>query len=163
MGLFDYFEPDPAIDCPNPSCRGHLAGWQGKHSAGMALLHWKQNCLAPTHEGASEESRASAERLATFRLGKDEEIDIYGGECPICGFVFWNSRWELVAIVKNHLWSQSLFRPHPEAAVDLREGWVACPSCFDSWPRIEGKRLYLCGTCERLLEYRDSTNEAPTP
>lgn len=163
MGLFDYFEPDPAIDCPNPACDGHLTGWQGKHWAGMALLHWKQNRLAPTYQTVEEEIRVSADRLATFRLGKDEEIAIYGGECPTCGFVFWNTRWNLVAIVKDHLWGQTTFRPQLKAAADLGQGWVACPECLESWPQIEGKRLYLCSSCEKLVEHRQSTNKDPAP
>ena len=54
MGMFDYYEPDPALACP--VCRAPLAGWQGKDGP-CALLVWRQGVASPVDQAVPEESK----------------------------------------------------------------------------------------------------------
>jgi hypothetical protein len=75
MGMFDYYEPDPPIECPK--CGRGLSGWQGKDTH-PALFVWRQGVAAPIDQRVDAEVRALPEKLANFRVSS--EFWIYGGE-----------------------------------------------------------------------------------
>src|ERR1043165_2183508 len=91
MGIFDYFLPEPPIQCPN--CEGVLTGWQGRHSGDMALFVWQQGKAAPIDQTVDSEARLDEPSLSLKRLGNG--LIIYGGECLQCGFCWWNTAWQI--------------------------------------------------------------------
>ncbi len=73
MGMFDYYEPDPDLNCPR--CGQALDGWQGK-DGDNALFVWKQNSPHPTEQCIDdEEIRLTKEDLLRFNL--PEEFEFY--------------------------------------------------------------------------------------
>ncbi len=89
MGLYDFFEPDPSIECPN--CGGSLSGWEGKDGQ-PALLVWRQGVVGPIEQRIDPEFRTDLEALANARV--PAEFRICGGECQ-CGDRFDDSRYQM--------------------------------------------------------------------
>jgi hypothetical protein len=73
MGMFDHFEPVPALRCPK--CGVELRGWQGKEDGCNQFL-WRQGGAAPVSHVVDERWRLSRERLASVRLPR-QEFQIY--------------------------------------------------------------------------------------
>jgi hypothetical protein len=65
MGMFDYYEPIPAITCP--TCGEPLSGWQGKEGP-CALLIWRQGQTLPIENPGNEVGPGRARLLETWRL-----------------------------------------------------------------------------------------------
>lgn len=88
MGMFDWYEPVPALRCP--SCYAELTGWQGQDSEN-ALIVWRQGVVHPVEHRVDAEVQWSAERLLAQRLparfsiytdwSNDEGIKVADGLC----------------------------------------------------------------------------------
>jgi len=144
MGLFDYYEPDPAIECPK--CGGRLSGWQGKDRH-PALFVWRQGVTAPVDQRVDPDVRVLPEKLATFRVSP--EFWIYGGECS-CGYKFDDSRFGVRCTAPAGVWQTAEIDPPPTLLRDTGDGWIQCSECSDVWQRLGCRRLYLCPGCGRL-------------
>jgi hypothetical protein len=149
MGMYDYYEPDPPMECPK--CGGRLSGWQGKdiHSA---LLVWRQGVAAPVDQRVDPEVRALPERMATFRVSP--VFWIYGGECD-CGYKFDGSRFSVRCTAPDGVWRTVEIEPSPTLARDAEDGWIQCSECSDVWQRVSGRHLYLCPGCGRLAKIQE--------
>lgn len=79
MGMFDWYEPVPALHCP--SCGGGLSDWQGQE-AENALLVWRQGEPHPVEHRVDEDSRFSDEELRQCRLPCRFS---FGTQCPSDG------------------------------------------------------------------------------
>src|SRR5262245_10116029 len=80
MGMFDYYEPEPALSCP--VCGAQLARWQGKDGP-CALRVWRQGCPAPVHQEVPDEITGEPTVIGCLRL--PTEFEIYT-ECCGGGF-----------------------------------------------------------------------------
>ena len=147
MGMFDYFIPDPPIECPR--CDGFLTGWQGKHSGDIGLFVWQQGKATPLDQKVDPEARASELTLGGMRLAP--EFDIYGGECTQCGFKWWDSAWRVHCQTEAGVWTQTEIIPTPTKADLIGRDWVMCKECLTSWRATGDKGLYLCSSCQRLV------------
>lgn len=78
MGMFDWYEPRPAVNCP--SCGSPLAGWQGK-SGPCCLFQWVQGSLSPTTQLVDDDVACSDAVREATRLPDDFEIHT---ECDSC-------------------------------------------------------------------------------
>jgi hypothetical protein len=150
MGMFDYYEPDPPIECPK--CGGRLSGWQGKDRL-PALFVWRQGFAAPIDQRVDAEVRALPEKMATFRVSS--EFWIYGGECE-CGYRFDDSRFGVRCTAPDGVWRTTEIEPPPTPARDVGDGWIQCSKCSDVWRRLVGRRLYLCPHCGKLTQPQDA-------
>lgn len=144
MGLYDYYEPDPPIDCPK--CGGQLSNWQGSDGR-PALFVWRQGIAAAIEQRVDSDCRVAPEELAQFRL--PPEFWIYGGECK-CGYQFDDSRFSVRCTAPDGVWRTAEVEPPPTAARDVGDGWLQCAECCDVWQKVAGRRLYLCAGCGRL-------------
>lgn len=149
MGMFDYFEPKPPIECP--FCGSSTTGWQGKPQNGCALFVWEQGQLSPKDQRVDDEWRISAEQLASQRLEK-ELIPIYGGECESCGRNWWDLASGVLADARNGMWSQTIFDPPPLAGEELMPELLQCSGCADPIDVQPRQKLAYCSTCRRLVE-----------
>ena len=77
MGMFDYYEPDPARACP--VCGNESLEWQGKDGP-CALLIWKQGNKSCVGQRVPDETYGDPAVLSQLRL--PPEFEIYA-EC--CG------------------------------------------------------------------------------
>lgn len=144
MGLYDYFEPDPSIECPN--CGGSLSGWEGKDGQ-PALLVWRQGVVGPIEQRIDPEFRTDLEALASARV--PAEFRIYGGECK-CGYRFDDSPYQMRCTARDGVWQTVEIVPAPMDALDVGDGLIRCSECCDVWARVPGRVLYHCPTCARL-------------
>jgi hypothetical protein len=71
MGMFDYYEPEPALSCP--VCGTQLAGWQGKDGP-CALLMWRQGCAAPIDQAVPDDTKGEPAVISSLRLPGEFEI-----------------------------------------------------------------------------------------
>ena len=97
MGMFDHFEPVPALNCPR--CGAELRDWQGKEDGCNQYL-WRQGEAAPVAHVVDEQWQLPRERVATLRL-PTREFQIYTGcrcgywafaDCTCTGSVWTESR-----------------------------------------------------------------------
>jgi hypothetical protein len=69
MGMFDRYEPRPAVSCP--ACGSALSEWQGQ-TGPCGLLRWIQGCAAPVAErfdfSPSDEVRAASRLPIDFEI-----------------------------------------------------------------------------------------------
>jgi hypothetical protein len=77
MGMFDHYEPEPALDCP--VCGAPLRGWQGKDGP-CALLLWRQGVAAPVAQAVPDEIKGEPSLVVDLRLPARFEI-----HAPCCG------------------------------------------------------------------------------
>ncbi len=144
MGLYDYFEPNPPLECPK--CGGWLLEWQGSDGH-PALLVWRQGVASPLGQRVDVEYRSSAEELARCRV--PSEFSIYGGECD-CGYGFDDSRFSVHCKAADGVWQTAEIVPAPTPALDVGDGWVRCSECCDVWVQVPNRAFYLCPGCSRL-------------
>jgi hypothetical protein len=154
MGLYDYYEPDPPIECPK--CGGRLSGWQGK-GGHPDLFVWRQGIAAPVDQRVDADARASLERMAT--LGVPPVFWIYGGKCS-CGYEFYDSGFQIRCTAPDGVWRKTEVDPPPTSARDVGDGWIQCSECSDVWSRVEGRRLYLSSGCGRFTESKEPDRAA---
>lgn len=149
MGLYDYYEPDPPIECPK--CGGPLSGWQGKDSH-PALFVWRQGVAAPVEQRVDLEVRAFPDKMLTLR--PSPEFWIYGGACQ-CGYTFDDARFRVHCTAPDGVWRTTRLEPPPTPAKAIGDGWLQCSACSDVWRHASGRHLYLCPGCGKLTELRD--------
>jgi len=77
MGMFDWYEPDPALSCPD--CGTPLREWQGKEGEN-ALFVWKQGKSSPVDQRVDEELKLPPEQLLSRCL--PAEFEFYSYDCP---------------------------------------------------------------------------------
>jgi hypothetical protein len=153
MSSFDYYVPDPPIECPR--CGRPLTEWQGKDGPAPFLFVWRQGVAAPV--GERGDVKVGYQRFAQLRL--PPQFWIYGGECG-CGYRFDGSRYGVRCTAPEGVWRTVEIDPRPTTARDVGDGWIQCSECCEVWQRAEGRRLYLCPNCERLTELEDSHHVA---
>lgn len=73
MGMYDHFEPVPALHCPK--CDAELHGWQSKPEGCNQFL-WQQGVAAPASHAVDKQWQWSRERLDALRL-PEPEFEIY--------------------------------------------------------------------------------------
>ena len=78
MGMFDWYEPRPALSCP--SCGSVLTGWQGK-SGPCALFQWVQGCASPTAQLVDDDAACSDSFRDAARLPEDFELHTSCDSC----------------------------------------------------------------------------------
>jgi ssDNA-binding Zn-finger/Zn-ribbon topoisomerase 1 len=148
MGMFDYFNPKPPIECSK--CGSPTSGWQGKPWAGCGLFVWEQGSVSPVDQRVDDECRISTEQLATRRLETDL-IPIYGGECATCGRCWWDSAIGVLADARSGTWMDTIFDPPPLLAVELMPELLQCTGCAEPIDVRPEQRLAYCPTCRRLV------------
>lgn len=149
MGMFDYYEPSPPIECPK--CGQPMTGWQGKDVL-PALFVWRQGVAAPIDQRVDPEVRALPERTATFRVSPT--FWIYGGECE-CGYRFDDSRFSVRCTASDGVWRTTEIEPPPTPCHDVGDGLLQCTNCCEVWPKLENRQLYVCPGCDRLTKLRE--------
>lgn len=75
MGLYDTYEPQPAIGCP--ICAAPSRGWQGKDGPCVFLL-WRQGTRHPVDQPIDADARMDPTRYREFTLPPSFTI---GGSC----------------------------------------------------------------------------------
>src|SRR5271170_4649472 len=65
MGMFDYYDAEPALHCP--WCESPLTGWQGKDGP-CRLVVWQQGAPTPTRHEVDDEHRLARHELDQLRL-----------------------------------------------------------------------------------------------
>ncbi len=101
MGMFDHFEPVPALTCSR--CGATLRGWQGKHEGQNQFL-WRQGEAAPVDQIVDEQWKLPPDRLAAERL--PATFEIYTG-CA-CG------RWVVAdCTCRGEAWAETRTRKDP--------------------------------------------------
>lgn len=71
MGMFDYYEPDPPLDCS--VCGASLTEWQGKDGP-CALLVWRQGVVHPVDQVVPKENKGDPSVLERLCLPRQFEI-----------------------------------------------------------------------------------------
>ena len=146
MGLFDWFEPDPAIRCLK--CKtGMISGWQGKHS-GHALFLWRQGIAAPTNQLIDEECKIDVQTRDAKRLPVDEGVSIYYGDCDSCGAIF---PFHLELEFTGDTWTGFAESKVVKYAEQVQELWLRCPDCLTAFELAEGHFMVMCSDCKILL------------
>ncbi len=82
MGMFDWYIPEPKLNCP--VCNTQMEEWQGKDSS-CCLLVWRQGTRHPIDQNVDEECRISEKELSAIRL--PEAFTIYANDCQCPYFV----------------------------------------------------------------------------
>lgn len=150
MSLFDYFDPDRPVGCHRPGCTGNLLGWQGKHHGHCCLFVWRQGVIAPVDQRVDEEIKARLENRDTFRLQPDTVILGHGATCDKCRAF---GRFHIECTTNSQgLWVATKIAAKTADGKIIEQNWIQCLGCYDAWPSIEGKRLYLCPTCESVVQ-----------
>lgn len=106
MGMFDYYEPAGALQCPID--RHPLVDWQGKEGP-CGLFLWREGIAAPSHERITEESRLSETQLQGIRL--PPSFTIYSFDCPvhsplIATCMTMNGVWSITTVHKLGVYSR---------------------------------------------------------
>lgn len=96
MGMFDWYEPEPALNCP--VCGKPLDHWQGKDGP-CGLFVWRQGVPSPVEQRVDDECRLPADELKTVRL--PQEFIIYT-DC--CGGRLWV---EAIGRCKQDTWADT--------------------------------------------------------
>lgn len=112
MGMFDWFEPRPALSCP--SCGSVLAGWQGK-SGPNCLFNWVQGRASPPTQLVDDDAACSDSVREAARLPEDFEIHT---SCESC------KTWvDAVGSCERGVWTRVDFL-HPLEQPGLPDDWM---------------------------------------
>ena len=128
MGMFDHYEPDPAVVCPY--CGTELGDWQGKDGPCL-LLVWRQGLAAPLGQAMDEESQLPNSGLQQFRLPVEFWFRFGDAKCRFCPV-------HVVGHTQNQIWATTTVivpsdAPYHEV-VDLNENRAFSPHL---WRRTE--------------------------
>jgi hypothetical protein len=97
MGMFDWYKPEPSLNCP--VCSKTLSEWQGK-DADCLLFVWQQGLAHPVeHKGDGEDFQVSEVDLRNFRLPKEFGFYSYDCDCPF--------PVQAIGKTENEVWSSS--------------------------------------------------------
>ena len=147
MSLYDYFEPEPPIQCFK--CGGMVEGWTGKPE-GSALLAWRQGIPMPIDHKVDSEIRFSTKKMASMRL-EPTLISIVGGRCKHCD-ARWYNNFNLLADARSSIWTDTILDPPPLVGTPIGNDWIQCPQCADAYEMGPNRRWLLCEPCGRLVE-----------
>jgi hypothetical protein len=106
MGMFDYYEPDPALVCS--VCGASLTGWQGKDGP-CALLVWRQGMAGPVDQAVPNDDKGDPAVLKRLRLPR--QFEIYT-QCCGGSFFVWAS-----CVALDGVWSTTVL----ETAANVRQ------------------------------------------
>lgn len=158
MGLFDYFNPVPPIGCARPGCTGILTAWQGKHRE-HGMFMWRQGRINPEDQHASEDCKLAPEQLAQQRLRPKDLIQAGYGKCSQCAAY---APFSIECITDaNGLWHETKIVAKMAQSRTLEDGWIQCMNCSDAWPGVEGKDVYSCPTCRRIIQVSPGVRSNP--
>ena len=96
MGLFDWYEPTPAVLCP--VCGQTLEGWQGKDSENGLFL-WRQGHASPVDQLVDDDCRIDLTIRETLRLPQSFTIYTDGCACQ--------RRIEAMCTCVGNVWSRT--------------------------------------------------------
>jgi hypothetical protein len=149
MSLYDYFQPEHPIGCHRPGCTGTLLGWQGRHERNAFLFVWRQGVFAPVDQLVDKEFKIKADLRPQFRLPANAVIRAGGATCDQCPA---HARFDIECRTNaDGLWVATAF--HGKTAVFLIvDDWILCQNYYDAWRKVDGKQLYLCPTCESIVQ-----------
>jgi hypothetical protein len=143
MGMFDEYQPEPSLSCPN--CGHVLRGWQGKDGP-CALLQWKQGEPSPIGQNVDEGVRLPVNRLAQF--GLPERFELYTA-CSKCQRSF-----DATGICEGNVWKHCTFGRHaadsPVPARSIADSWRQCSACADAWEDDPLRVMSECPSCKTL-------------
>lgn len=150
MGLYDHYEPAPAIDCPG--CGARLDYFQGKDGP-CALLRWRQGSMHPV--GFAGDPPPPSE-LTDYRLPDVFVVDAW---CD-CGHSV-----ELTGFCSDGTWSSTALGDASNAgpaiaAHEVSEGWRQCSRCAEAWACPERTGLCVCPSCRALTQLGSRPGEA---
>lgn len=149
--MFDWFHPDPPIRCVRPDCNGVLIDWQGKYNS-CCLFVWKQGRLDPLDQTASEDCKLDPLQLNKIRLPRNAAIHAAYGKCDQCDA---SSPLHIECIIDaDGCWTETKVVGKSVAGNIFEPGWVQCVNCLYAVPQVEGKSVYVCPGCKRLLQTR---------
>jgi hypothetical protein len=103
MGMFDYYEPVPAIHCV--ACETPLRNWQGKDGP-CALFAWRQGVREPIYQQGYPECQISVAMRNEFRLPKS--FLIYSDDCEKHRLIY---AW---CEVSNEIWHSCELLPYKD-------------------------------------------------
>ena len=113
MGMFDWYEPRPALSCP--SCESLLSGWQGK-SGPCGLFQWVQGSPSPTTQLVDDDVACSDAVRDATRL--PEEFEIHTA-CESC------KTWvDALGSCERGVWTRVDFL-NPLEHPGLPDGWMS--------------------------------------
>lgn len=112
MGMFDWYEPRPPLQCPH--CNATLTGWQGKHGP-CDLFEWVQGWAAPARHLVDDQWSASDSARAGLRLPDAFELHT---ACDAC------KTWvEALGSCERDTWTRTSLL-HPLERPGLPEDWM---------------------------------------
>jgi hypothetical protein len=150
MALYDEYEPNPAIQCPE--CDEPVVGWQGKDGP-CALLCWRQGQVSPTPHPAVEEGLYERSALQRMRLP-----GVFGirTRCTAC------TNWvEATCFSEDGVWTRTVLGATYPATLEPTFGDEhphirrRCSRCGTVWLCEPAMRVATCGGCgkaTRLVE-----------
>jgi hypothetical protein len=148
MGMFDWFKPDPPIQCPQ--CSRPVEGFQGKDGP-CNLLVWTQGLPSPVDDPDTDDDwRSSPEYLAELRLPAVFE---FYGSCDPC------KQWlDFTGFCQNGVWTETVSGRHLSSgptipATSVAQDWRQCARCADAWQcsdSIIRAGCPFCGALTRL-------------
>lgn len=144
MGMFDYFQPDPALSCPN--CGGLLDGFQGMDGPSDSLV-WRQGVPAPIDHSVDDHWQLPASELAALRL--PERFELYA-TCERC-----RSSVDFTGFCTDGVWSESILGLHLERettipARSVAPDWRQCTRCAEAWEHPDAIIRAGCPYCHAL-------------
>lgn len=148
MGLSDYFEPFPSIQCPH--CGGGMEGWRGKHWGDCRLFVWRQGEIAPIGQKIDLDIRLDNAALASRRLER-ALIPISGAECARCGAQWRDCQFAVSADARSGTWIRTAIVPEPLIGTILEAEWIQCPQCTDAYAISAEQIWVICEPCGRLV------------
>lgn len=145
MGMFDYFVPNPPIECQ--FCGSPTIGWQGKHWGGSGLFVWEQGHISPVDQRVDDDCRLPPERLATRRL-EAALIPIYGGGCEACGKLL---DYHVKADARSGTWLHTVFDPPALKSVEITPEILLCSGCGFPVDVRPPQQFGHCPDCKQLV------------
>jgi len=147
MGMFDYYEPRPALHCPR--CDSEVAGWQGKDGP-CSLVVWQQGVPAPTHQEVDDDFRLSNDDLTRLRL--PVVFGLYMG-CSCKSWVI------ATGFCRNETWTETALGETQASdsvpATNFGDGLRQCSCCAHVWSVGDTVSLAVCPVCAKLTELAD--------
>lgn len=149
MGMFDIYEPRPALPCA--TCGHALTGWQSKDGP-CALAIWEQGHVAPRGQDCDPRWQATPEFIAALRL--PDRFALYTW-CDECG-----ASATATGFCRDGLWHETADGDAPYtprvAATPLGRGWRQCGACADAWHAPDRPPLAVCPYCGALTELSEA-------
>jgi hypothetical protein len=147
MGLYDHYQPMPAIGCPG--CGALLDDFQGKDGP-CALVRWQQGQMHPVGEEGDPLPGDPPPRvdLTEYRL---PDVFVFYTWCE-CG-----RSLELTGFCSDGTWASTALGDASNAgpavaAREVSDGWRQCSRCAEAWACPERIGLCVCPSCRALTQ-----------